>query len=271
MPFLFTISNVPRVGDSVNIHLEDGDGVIVNYPYVVQDGDSLQDIVDALMLLINTDIYFTAVLQTMYAQPGLLINQVTTNNYAGFSGIFTIVLGPESVSPAQTLSFDEESNAFESFLAYAPEMFGVLGVLLIAYKGGNLYTFDNSIYNRFFGVDYESSVTLVFNDKPLLKKTWNAISQVSSGIFDAPVIYTDTKSYGNQRQESNLIESDFTLMEENPEASFLRDTNSIGGIIEGDFLKGNICVIKLRKADAQNLIYLSLVSVRYLNSPLTAT
>lgn len=269
MPFIFTISNTPRIGDQVILHLEDGNGVEAAYTYDIEQGDSVQDVVDALMGLVNAGVLFTAEPQAEYVQPGLLINQVTTNNYGGFSGDLQIILGAESASPAQTISFDEESNAFESFLSYAPEMFGVIGTLMLAYKGGDLYTFDSDTYNQFFGEDYESTVTFVFNDKPLLKKTWNSISQVGEGIFDAPLIYTDTKSYAAQRQESNLLPSDFILMEDNPTAAFLRDINSIGGIIDGEILKGNLCVVKLRKQDAGNLIYLSLVSARYINSPNT--
>ena len=271
MPFIFTISNIPRAGDEINVRLEDGDGVIENYPYEVQVGDTLQDIVDELEDLINAGSYFVAVPQTVYAQAGLLITQVTTNNYGGFSGLVTIEYGEASISPAKTLSFDEESRdkAFESFLSYHPECFGVLGTMLMSFFEGNLWTHNSDRYNSFYGVDYESYFIPVFNDVTLQKKTWVAINEIANSTWDCPLIWTNVNSFGNQRQETNLVEAEFQLLEENPSSAIKRDVNSAGGKINGQFMKGNICVITFRKQSASALEYINAISVNYIKSPLT--
>ena len=49
-----------------------------------------------------------------------------------------------------------------------------------------------------------------------------------------------------------------------------RDVESAKGLINGDFMKGNYMAVKLRRVDASNLVNLGIVSVRYLDSPVTA-
>ena len=53
---------------------------------------------------------------------------------------------------AYTLSFNEPSNTYESFLSYHPEMMVTLGALLITYKGGDSWTHNSDKYNNFYGV-----------------------------------------------------------------------------------------------------------------------
>ncbi len=53
-------------------------------------------------------------------------------------------------------------------------------------------------------------------------------------------------------------------------AAFLRDIHSIGGIINGSFIKGNYLVVKFQVENASNLVYLNEVSVLTKDSPLTA-
>jgi len=174
-----------------------------------------------------------------------------------------------NIDSAKTISFDEETNAFESFLSYHPENMCALGTQFVTWKDGQLWTHDSDTYNNFYGVQYESTITLVFNVAGLQKKTWESITEVASDIFDCPVIYTNSESYSGQVQQSSLIESDFKVYEGNPSAAIKRDANSIKGLINGDTLKGNYIAIKFRKQSAANLIYLNIVSVRYIDSPLT--
>ena len=188
--------------------------------------------------------------------------QQKVNNYV-------LALEAGNGSPAYTLSFDEETNAFESFLSYHPEMMVSIGTLFITFKDGQLYTHDSTTYNEFYGGNYESNVTLVFNQNPLEKKTWESITEVSSGVFDCPLIYTNTLTRPGQRQESLLVVNNFKAYENNFSAAIRRDINSAKGLVNGDFMKGNYMVIKFRISDASNLVNLNMVSVRYIDSPLT--
>jgi hypothetical protein len=174
------------------------------------------------------------------------------------------------ISDAVTISFDEENNCFESFLSAHPEMMCDIGTLLITFKNGKLYTHDGTDYNTFYGTTYDSTITPVFNQNQLEKKTYLAISEVASEVWNCPEITTSLNSYGTTPQQSNLVDSDFETKEGVHHAGFLRDSNSIGGIINGNSLKGNWLSIKFRKENPINLITLNVVSLEYIDSPLSA-
>jgi hypothetical protein len=185
------------------------------------------------------------------------------NNY-----ILAIDATPDSA--AQTIIFDEENNIFQSFISAHPEMMCTLGNLLITWKNGALWTHDNTRYNSFYGVDYESYVTPVFSEPGLEKKTWQSVTEVADGVWDCPTIYSNVNSYSTQRQETNLVPAEFIIYEGNPTASIKRDTNSAGGKWNGDFMKGNWLAVKFRKENANNLVFLNICSVKFVDSPLTA-
>jgi len=269
--FIFTVIGTPVAGDILSIHLVDGNGVEATYEYTAINGDTVFSMVSNLSSLINSDVLFVATNQSIYPDPGLYITQVAMVHAAVFNCTVTVTNSSDVTSPAQTLTFDEETNAFESFLSNHPEMMCTIGTLLISWKNARLWTHNNQRYNSFFGVDYESNITLIFNENALQKKSWNSVTEVASGIWDCPIIKTNVNSFGTTPQETNLVEAEFKLLEGNPSTSIKRDINSRGGKINGSFMKGNYCSIKFRKLTASELVYLSVVSLRYLNSPLTNT
>ena len=168
-----------------------------------------------------------------------------------------------------TISFDENANAFESFYSYYPEFMGDLNTKLFSFKDGEIWAHDNnSTYCNFYGVQGNAFITTVFNTGALDKKTWVSIMETGSTTWACPVIYTQMNSYGTTKQESELLESDFQTLETEYHASFLRDTNSQGGLLEGDSLKGGYIVIKFEKTNANSFVYLNSATTKYINSPL---
>jgi hypothetical protein len=169
---------------------------------------------------------------------------------------------------AGTIVFDEESNNFDSFISLQPEMMTTLGTLLISFKNGGLWTHDSDVFNNFFGVQYESSVTPVFNNGTASVKSFMAIEEKSNTVWECPEIETSLMSYGTTPQQSSLIEEDFNEVEGKFISNFNKDSNSIGGIEGGDQLKGDWMKIKMSKSSASNFVSLNIVSVRIIDSPL---
>ncbi len=198
-----------------------------------------------------------------------------TGNYKVYGGYdpksnnYIAALEATANDSAYTVTFDEETNVYESFLSYHPEMIVTLGTLLISFKDGNLYTHDNQNYNTFYGTTFESNVTVVFNEKAMEKKTWLALTEVASDKWDCPLIYSNVMSYGTQRQETNLIEQEFATLESNFSASLRRDIKSAGGKYGGATMKGNYLAVKFRKQNATNLITLNLILAKFIDSPLS--
>lgn len=173
----------------------------------------------------------------------------------------------------ETIRFNEKANAFTGFYDFAPDNILCAENQLFSWRNGLMYQHNNtSAYCNFFGTQYEPSVTKLYNKDLLQKKTWIGITEVGSRIWDCPEIYTSINSAG-QKQQSNLITQDFAELEGQFSVSFLRDSNSVGGLINGDSLKGEYISIKFRvqASLASQLASLSLLSIVYIDSALNKT
>lgn len=167
-----------------------------------------------------------------------------------------------------TISFDEMANAFESFYSYYPEFYGCLNTKLFSFKDGEIWAHNNtSTYCNFYGVQGDAFITTVFNSGALDKKTFISLMETGNDIWECPVIYTQMETEGT-KQESELVTADFATLESEYHASFLKDSNSPGGLIEGDSLKGGYIVIRFEKISANSFVYLNSATVKYINSPL---
>lgn len=203
-----------------------------------------------------------------------LSNKYTTNK-AGTLGGYAKVLGTynyfeeEYVSVFQgyagqantTLAFNEYRNCYTSFYDYAPEAITSVENSTITFKNGGLYLHDNTAsHTTFYGTQSPASITFVFNEQGLMKKDFNAIS-----LDSVPAAWTSANSTDIQTslgQNSNLVASDYELYEGFYHAGLMRDSNSIGGVINGDYLKGAWLQIKLSNT-SNNLVYLSGLYMNY--------
>lgn len=179
--------------------------------------------------------------------------------------------------PATTYSFDEKSNTYESRLAYNPEMMCTLGALLITWKNGDLWTHDSTVYNNFYGVQYPSSITAIWNDNEPVKKVFNAIAYQSNEIWESPVngdiVTSMINPQTNLPQISQLKTVDYDIQENVRYAAFLRDANSKSNareaLVDGDFLIGNYLKTTLicPANKANKLVFLSKPYVNSQPSP----
>lgn len=171
------------------------------------------------------------------------------------------------MSLATTVTFSEKDNSFESFLSYTPEMMCDLGDLLITFKDGQLYTHDSSAFNRFFGIDYPSYITVVFNQNPVEGKRFLSLDERSNVIWTCPEIETSLMSFSDTPQQSSILAGDFELVEGKWCAKFNQDANSIGGLINGDSLTGFWIKIKFQVDSAETFVNLSQILLNFIDSP----
>lgn len=159
--------------------------------------------------------------------------------------------------PAYTLAFaegDQDRIGYESFLSYNPEFMCVLGSLLITYKNGDTWTHDGNKYNNFYGVQYPSYITPVFNDKSGVKKKFLAIGykSLNNVVWESPsngdIITSTINPQTLLPQISQLKEVDYELEEIVLCAGFLSDANSMEdqreSLINGDSLGGAYILVK---------------------------
>jgi len=178
---------------------------------------------------------------------------------------------------AYTLSFNEPSNTYESFLSYHPEMMVTLGALLITYKGGDSWTHDSDKYNNFYGVQYPSSIMPVFSQDPYIKKKYLSLGYQSNKVWSSPnkgdVLTSTVNPQTNLRQESKILESNYELQETALVAALNYDMNSRAdervGFAEGDFLGGNYCAVKFicPSTSADEQVKFNMPYINFITSP----
>lgn len=91
-----------------------------------------------------------------------------------------------------TLTYSESSKGFPSFYSYIPEMMVGMNNYLYTFKGGNIWRHNtNDTRNNFYGVQYSSQMTSIFNEEPLENKLFKTINLESdeawSGTFTSDV------------------------------------------------------------------------------------
>lgn len=152
------------------------------------------------------------------------------------------------------LAFNEKRNAYSSFHDLNYEMAISAQDFTYYWKNGQMYIQDDTVnYCKFFGTQYYPSITLVFNDKIQLKKTFEALSYQANQFWVAETNGDINTSQPNPQtglpQISQLKSVDFEVNEGNYYAALLRDANSMAdaraALADGDFLKGVWIEVKL--------------------------
>lgn len=207
--------------------------------------------------------YYISGLATKYVKQ----NNATLGGYAKIMGVYDFfeeeyvsVFQAYTGQPNTTMAFNEYRNCYTTFYSYEPEWIASIETRVITFRNGNIYVHDNtSAYNNFYGTQYGSSITFVFNNEPMLRKDFNSMGQDGSVLWTSETMGNVTTSLG---QSSNLVTSDWDKQEGYYYAAFMRDNNSLGGLIDGDYLKGGWIQVKFNKLSS-NLVYLSGLYLNY--------
>ena len=169
---------------------------------------------------------------------------------------------PTQYIEEETLGFCEENKRWNSFYSYNPDYMCGLNTGIVTFKNGEIYTHNSETatvpYNNFYGGDFPSELTVASNQGGSNNKVYTAFSQESDDIWD--VEFSTPNG-----QNSALVSSDFDTRENIHYSDILNDTNSPGGIIEGDRIRDVTLLAKLR-VYAQNLTRIFAVNFNFFNS-----
>jgi hypothetical protein len=168
----------------------------------------------------------------------------------------------------KVIVWNEDRNGWESELSYQFEMGVCLNGLVVTFSSGRLYTHDSPTYNNFYGTQYDSYVTAMFNDDAVIKKSFEHITYVGTEGFDAPEIHTSNFSYGSTRQKTSIKAGAFVDKENEWHAAIPKDENSgtsaVQGKIDGKMvMKGQWLKVKFRFQSASNFLFLFAVILGY--------
>ena len=98
--------------------------------------------------------------------------------------------------PNYTLTYSEQAKGWPSFYSFLPDWMIGMNNYFYTFKGGNLYRHNvNNARNRFYGVDYPSTLQSVFNESPLINKLFKTINIEGDDTWDVDM-YTDLQTDG---------------------------------------------------------------------------
>lgn len=137
----------------------------------------------------------------------------------------------------KTLTFSEKSKGWTSFQAYEPDGICGLNSRMYTVKDGQLYlhgrlrealSFLSTPRNNFYGTQYPSKITTIFNESPNRDKIFKTLVLEGSHAWDA-LLETNLTQSTIDDQEFNLKESRwFAYIRKNEQVSDLTGTGVQG-------------------------------------------
>lgn len=96
------------------------------------------------------------------------------------------------MSVNETISYSDGVKGFPSFYSYLPDFMMGMNSFFYSFKDGNLWRHNtNERRNSYYGVDYVSSITGVFNIDPLTTKVFKTMSIESDDTWTCSSLVTD--------------------------------------------------------------------------------
>jgi hypothetical protein len=109
----------------------------------------------------------------------------------------------------QTLTYSTQNNGWTSFHSYIPEwMIGMNSYFYTFYQGDIYKHYSNALRNNYYGVQYTSKITPIFNDNPTENKMFKTIGLESNSPWDT-TITTDLSTGFMSASQFDLRESDY--------------------------------------------------------------
>ena len=103
---------------------------------------------------------------------------------------------PSPVETEYTLTYSQSSQGWPSFYSYIPDFMLGMNQYFYTFNGGNLFQHnDNVSRNNFYGQQYDSQITTVFNQNPLENKIFKTINLESDQPWQAN-LETDIQQNG---------------------------------------------------------------------------
>lgn len=188
-------------------------------------------------------------------------------------------IGQGELLPSDTIGFDEIKNRWVSRFRFQPEYYARVGNDMLAGKNGGIHLFfQTTAYSRWFGTQYQPTVTFPFNRDYRANKIWYKMRVLSDRQWSAPVIRVPFNYDYAIGQLSRLKANHFVPYEGHYWAEFLRDMNDTSAqflnitdpvvrqataLLNGRRLRGQVMIIQLTAVDGSVLTILRSVDAYF--------
>ena len=91
-----------------------------------------------------------------------------------------------------TVTYSEQAKGWPSFYSYLPDYMTGMNGFFYTWNGGNLYRHNtNSLRNNYYDVQYNSTITSVFNTQPMTIKLFKTMSYESDDRWECTSLFSD--------------------------------------------------------------------------------
>ena len=144
-----------------------------------------------------------------------------------------------------TISFSEKAKGWISFYSYVPENAISINNQYYTFKDGEIWQqhSDSGVRNKFYGVQYNSHVELVFNDQPGSVKSFQTInyegsqsrvSKFDNMTTDGITYYSDGEFYNLNEKTGWYVESMHTDLQGGSARDFVNKEGKWFSVIKGE-------------------------------------
>ena len=118
-----------------------------------------------------------------------------------------------------TLTYSESAKGFPSFYSFYPDWMVGMNNYFYSFKNGNIFRHNvNETRNNYYGVQYNSQLTSVFNESPLENKLFKTINLESDSTWDV-TLKTDIQTTG-------YIDNTFFVKKEGAWFAYVRNSGT---------------------------------------------
>jgi len=132
--------------------------------------------------------------------------------------------------PEKTLSYSEDVKGWPSFYSYLADYMVGMNGFFYSWSGGNLYRHNtNELRNNYYGVQYNSTITSVFNFEPMTIKLFKTMSYESNDSWECTSLETDLSN--GSMLSTYFVQKEgewFTFLRENSGTVNWRDRSANG-------------------------------------------
>ena len=121
--------------------------------------------------------------------------------------------------PNYTLTYSPPAEGWPSFYSYEPEWIQGMNQYLYTFSGGNLWRHNtNETRNNFYGVQYNSTIQSVFNDKPIVNKIFKTLQYEGNRAWAATLV--------SDQQDTGFMNADYFEKKEGDFFAFVRNSGT---------------------------------------------
>lgn len=115
-----------------------------------------------------------------------------------------------------TLTFSPPAKGWPSFYSYVPEWMQGMNQYFYSFSGGDLYRHNtNEIRNQYYGEDFDSTITSVFNEEPVANKLFKTLALEGDHAWGATLV--------SELQSTGFIEATFFEEKESDWFAYVRN------------------------------------------------